>query len=197
MLHNAFGSSIHIGKNRIGSFPQYLIDSLSVQTFQKNISKTRSSSYFESCLLLDKSPLLGHQSNTADEEDGLLGTLHQLAPHLLDQHHGDEGLAAAGAEVDDGVALQGLVQQLHLVGTFFQPFYLLFISHLFIRLSGCTMFHFYVNLAHARFFYFFPLRPYVLKILNPHCSSWSYWVRTSRFDQERFVNITTVVLNLW
>ena len=50
---------LHTFEKRIGSFPQYLIDSLSVKTFQMNISKTRSSSYFESCLLLDKSPLLG------------------------------------------------------------------------------------------------------------------------------------------
>ena len=38
-----------------------------------------------------------------------------LGRHLLDEQDGDEGLATAGVEADDDVALLGVLQQGHLV----------------------------------------------------------------------------------
>ena len=59
-----------------------------------------------------KPKLMGYRSRAwPDLHAGL-----QLLPQVLHHHDGDEGLAAAGAQVHDDVLLLGLLQQLHLVG---------------------------------------------------------------------------------
>ena len=57
--------------------------------------------------------LLLQQGHVVGEEDDLL-VLNDLVSYVFDQHDGNERLAAASAEVHDGVVLLGLLQQLHL-----------------------------------------------------------------------------------
>ena len=57
--------------------------------------------------------LLLEQRHVVAEEDDLLAGLHQV-PHVLDQHHRDEGLPASGAQINYYVLPLGFLQQLNL-----------------------------------------------------------------------------------
>ena len=57
--------------------------------------------------------LLLQQRDVVTEEDDLLAS-HDQVPHVADQHHGDEGLPAAGPEVHNYILPLGLLQQLNL-----------------------------------------------------------------------------------
>ena len=57
--------------------------------------------------------LLLEQRHVVAEEDDLLAGLHQV-PHVLDQHHCDEGLPAPGAQINYYVLSLGFLQQLNL-----------------------------------------------------------------------------------
>ena len=78
----------------------------------------------EAGLLLHLPGLLLHQGHTAHQEDRLdhgnptphLGPTNQQPLHLPDQHDSNEGLPASGAEVDDGVPSDGLLEEFLLVG---------------------------------------------------------------------------------